>query len=64
VLDMLCGTDHCVHEDQEVVCTVMSLLVLKQKIHEGLLESDHGISFSFPLNCGIRISECGMSTNS
>jgi hypothetical protein len=42
---MLCGTDHGVHEGQEVVGAVMSLLVLKQKIHEGLLESDHGISF-------------------
>jgi len=47
---MLCGTDHCVHEDQEVVCAVMSLLVLEKKIHEGLLEPDHGISFPFYIN--------------
>jgi len=26
----------------------MFLLVLEKKIHEGLLESDHGISFLFP----------------
>jgi hypothetical protein len=44
---MLCGADHCVHQDKEVVCSVMSFLVLKQKIHEGLLEPDHGISFPF-----------------
>jgi hypothetical protein len=44
---MLCRTDHCIHEDQEVVCAVMFLLVFEKKIHEGLLESDHGISFPF-----------------
>jgi hypothetical protein len=40
-----------------VVCAVMSLLVLKEKIHKGLLESYHGTSLplaphSLPSLCG------------
>jgi ubiquitin len=42
---MLCRADHGIHEDQEVVCAAMFLLVFEKKIHEGLLKSDHGISF-------------------
>ena len=52
VLDMLCRADHCIHEDQEMVGAVMSLLVLQKKIHEGLLESDHGISSFFVIDQG------------
>jgi hypothetical protein len=43
----LCRADHCVHEDQEVVGTVMLFLVLKEKIHEGLLKPDPRFSFPF-----------------
>jgi hypothetical protein len=45
MLDMLCRADHCIHEDQEMVGAVMLLLMLEKKIHEGLLKSDHSISF-------------------
>jgi hypothetical protein len=41
------GTDHCVHEDEEVACPVLSFLVLKEKIHESLFESDHWASPAF-----------------
>jgi hypothetical protein len=44
---MLCRADQCVHENQEMVGSVMLLLVLEKKIREGLLELDHGISFLF-----------------
>src|SRR4030065_1934274 len=56
ILDVLCRADHCIHENQEVVGAVVTLLKLQEENHEGLLQAHHMTSFLFappaPLSTG------------
>jgi hypothetical protein len=44
VFDVFRGTNQGIHQDQKMVRAVVLLLVIEQKIHEGLFEADHGFS--------------------